>query len=59
MKNSTHFWVEFLGMGNREWGMGKMWKIPYTQYPKGWGNYPSPPACGWSFPSLSINRICF
>ncbi|MBE9088046.1 MULTISPECIES: hypothetical protein [unclassified Tolypothrix] len=33
MKNSIPLWVEFLGMGNRAWGMAK--KLPMPNAPSG------------------------
>ncbi|MBD0385857.1 MAG: hypothetical protein ICV54_04795 [Nostoc sp. C3-bin3] len=46
MKNSIPLWVEFLGMGNGEWGMGNKLPMP--------GDYPSTDTWGSSFPSLSM-----
>ncbi|WP_210403117.1 hypothetical protein [Tolypothrix sp. PCC 7601] len=57
MKNSTHKGMEFLGIGNWAWGMGKNIPMPYALCPKRRGSYPSPPTRGWSFPPLSIKSI--
>ncbi|MBE9083880.1 MULTISPECIES: hypothetical protein [unclassified Tolypothrix] len=72
MKNSTHKGMEFLGMGNRAWGMAKKLPMPNDgscfkpgnpsnalppQCPKRRGGCPSPPTRGWSFPPLSINSL--
>ncbi|EKF02543.1 hypothetical protein FDUTEX481_06707 [Tolypothrix sp. PCC 7601] len=41
MKNSTHKGMEFLGMGNRGWGMGK--NIPMPNAPSGGAAIPLHP----------------
>ncbi|MEH2167042.1 MAG: hypothetical protein V7K41_10300 [Nostoc sp.] len=34
MKNSIPLWVEFLGMGNEEWGIGKNYLFGQCPMPK-------------------------
>ncbi|BAY89444.1 hypothetical protein FDUTEX481_07431 [Tolypothrix sp. PCC 7601] len=41
MKNSTHKGMEFLGMGNRAWGMAK--KLPMPNAPSGGAAVPLHP----------------
>ncbi|QMS88538.1 hypothetical protein HUN01_13375 [Nostoc edaphicum CCNP1411] len=48
--------MEFLGMGNRAWGMGHGKEHTNAQCPKRRGDYPSTDTWGWSFPSLSMNQ---
>ncbi|BAY93205.1 hypothetical protein IQ278_12655 [Tolypothrix sp. LEGE 11397] len=46
MKNSTHKGMEFLGMGNRAWGMAKKLPMPNAQCPMPNAQCPMPHAAG-------------